>query len=97
MFIIFLRFSTHKDRAREFMDAHKAWIDRGLQEGVFLLVGSLRPADGGLILAHGVPRAALERRVDLDPFVEHGVVSVEIVEVSPSKVDERLRFLVEAT
>lgn len=100
MFIVFLRFSTQKERAKEragaFMDAHEAWIDQGVRDGVFLLVGSLEPSAGGAVIAHGVTRAELERRVSLDPFVEHDVVSAEIVEVAPAKVDERLRFLVES-
>lgn len=93
MFIVFLRFSTHKDRAGAFMAAHKAWIDQGVADGVFLLVGSLEPKGGGAILAHGVPLADLQLRVSLDPFVEHDVVSAEISEVEPSRVDDRLRFL----
>lgn len=96
MFIIFLRFSTQRDQASVFMAGHKAWIDQGINDGVFLLVGSLKPNAGGAILAHGVSLADLERRVNLDPFVEHRVVTAEIVEVTPSKVDDRLRFLVEA-
>lgn len=96
MFVILLRFSAQRERASEFMAGHKAWIDQGIDDGVFLLVGSLKPNGGGAILAHGVSRADLERRVNRDPFVEHQVVTVEIVEVGPSRVDERLRFLVEA-
>ena len=97
MFIIFLRFSTQRDQASAFMAGHKTWIDQGIDDGVFLLVGSLKPNAGGVILAHGVSFADLEHRVGLDPFVEHQVVTAEIVEVVPSKVDDRLRFLVEAT
>lgn len=96
MFIVFLRFSTHKDQAGALMDAHKAWIEQGVSDGIFFLVGSLKPNGGGAILAHKLSRAALETRVSLDPFVEHGVVSAEIVEVAPAKVDERLRFLMES-
>lgn len=96
MFIVFLRFSAQREQAAAFMAGHKAWIDQGVEDGVFLLVGSLQPNGGGAVLAHGVSRADLERRVQLDPFVEHQVVTAEVIEVAPSKVDERLRFLLEA-
>lgn len=96
MFIIFLRFSTQREQASAFMAGHKAWIDQGIEDGVFGLVGSLKPNGGGAILAHGVSLADLEHRMSLDPFVEHQVVTAEIIEVAPSKVDDRLRFLVEA-
>lgn len=93
MFIVLLRFSTNNDRAGSLMEAHKAWIEQGVRDGVFALVGSLKPNLGGVILAHGVSLTDLQRRVEVDPFVEHGVVSPEILEVGPSKLDERLRFL----
>lgn len=38
-------------------------------------------------------RETLERRVHEDPFVKHGVASVNVLEVAPAKADERLRFL----
>ena len=93
MFIVLLRFSANKDQAGAFMNAHKEWIDLGVREGVFLLVGGIKPGLGGAILAHGLSLAELQRRVAADPFVEHGVVSAEILEVAPSTADERLRFL----
>lgn len=93
MFIVLLRFSQNKAKASELMAAHNDWIARGLQEGVFLLVGSLNPRLGGAILAHDVTRAELEARVNQDPFVAHDVVSAELLEVSAAKADPRLEFL----
>ena len=45
MHIIFLKFSANKSQASELMDAHKAWLKRGFDDGVFLLAGSLEPGD----------------------------------------------------
>jgi uncharacterized protein YciI len=75
------------------MAAHNEWITRGLDEGVFLLVGSLQPRAGGIILANNTTRPELEARVSRDPFVAHDVVSAELLEVSCSKADPRLGFL----
>jgi len=94
MFIVLLKFSANRDRAGELMDGHNAWLKRGFDDGVFLLAGSLRPGPGGMVLAQGDTRDALETRVGEDPFVAENVVSAEIVEVSPAMADERLRFLV---
>ncbi|MBZ5715712.1 YciI family protein [Nannocystis pusilla] len=93
MFIVLLKFSDNKDRAGQFMAGHNEWIARGLSEGVFLVVGSLRPNAGGAIVAHGILLDELRRRVDTDPFVAENVVSAEILEIAPSKVEDRLRFL----
>jgi uncharacterized protein YciI len=94
MFIVLLRFGSGKSRAGELMQAHNAWIQRGFDEGVFLLVGSLQPRVGGVIVAEHTTRAELEERVRADPFVVHDVVQVELLEIAPSKVDPRLAFLV---
>lgn len=93
MFIVLLRFSENRDKARGFMEAHNAWIDSGMRDGVFLVVGSLKPNLGGAILAHAATAADLQRRVNSDPFVENGVVRAEILEITPSKTDPRLAFL----
>jgi len=95
MFIILLKFSDNKSQASEFMDGHKQWIKRGIDEGVFLIVGSLQPNLGGGILAHNTSLADLQGRVDDDPFVAKNVVSADILEITPSQVDERLKFLLD--
>lgn len=93
MFIIQLKFGDNKARAGEHMDGHNQWIQQGFADGVFLLVGSLLPSLGGAVLAHNITRDDLESRVSLDPFVIENIVSAEIMEISPAKVDERLAFI----
>lgn len=93
MFIVLLKFSANKSQANKFMEGHKEWIKRGFDDGVFLLVGSLQPNLGGGILVHNMPLSDLQSRVKGDPFVAENVVSAEILEITPSKADERLKFL----
>jgi uncharacterized protein YciI len=93
MFVVQLRFADNKAQAGRFMDGHRAWIQRGFDDGVFLLVGSLRPEGGGAIVADDTSLPDLQRRVEEDPFVAEKVVTAEIVEIVPARVDERLAFL----
>ena len=93
MFIVLLKFSGNKGQAGQFMQGHKEWIKRGFDDGVFLLVGSLQPNLGGGILAHNAALSDLQNRVNDDPFVAENVVSAEILEITPSRTDERLKFL----
>ena len=93
MFIVLLKFSKNKDHASQLMEGHKEWIKRGFDDGVFLLVGSLQPNSGGGIVAHNVSLSDLRNRVNDDPFVAENVVSAEILEITPSRADERLKFL----
>jgi len=93
MFIVLLNFADNKSRAGQFMNSHKEWLERGFDDGVFLLAGSLQPNRGGAIVAHNTSLPDLQSRVNDDPFVVENVVAAEILEVTPSKADERLRFL----
>ena len=93
MFIILLKFSTNKGQASLFMEGHNAWIKRGFDDGIFLMVGSLQPNLGGGIMAHNTTLSDLESRVHNDPFVAENIVSAEIFEITPAKADDRLQFL----
>lgn len=93
MFVVLLKFSGNKAQAGQFMEGHKAWIKCGFDDGVFLLAGSLLSASGGAILAHNASLSELQDRVNSDPFVAENVVTAEILDIAPSKADERLAFL----
>jgi uncharacterized protein YciI len=93
MFIVLLKFSGDRGGAGPLMEGHKQWIKRGFEEGVFLLVGNLQPNLGGGIVAHNTSLADLQSRVNADPFVAQNVVSAEILEITPSRADERLKFI----
>jgi len=92
MFIVTLKFAD-KTKAPPLMDGHNAWIKRGFDDGAFLMVGSLQPNAGGAILAHDMSRADIEARVAEDPFVAEGVVTADILEIAPGRIDDRLAFL----
>lgn len=93
MFVILLKFAENKSQAGQFMDGHNQWIKQGLEDGVFLVVGSLQPNQGGAVVAHNISRPDLERRVNDDPFVAEDIVTAEILEITAAKTDERLAFL----
>lgn len=95
MFIVLLKFAANKGQAGQFMEGHKEWIKRGFDDGVFLLAGSLQPNSGGGIVAHNTSLADLQDRVNDDPFVAENVVSAKILEITLSRADERLQFLLD--
>lgn len=92
MFIATLRFAD-RTKAPQFIEGHNAWIKRGFDDDVFLLAGSLQPNAGGAILAHNTSRADFVSRIQEDPFVAEGVVTVDILEITPGRADDRLAFL----
>ena len=95
MCIVLLQFSDNKSLASQFMEGRNEWVKRGINDGVFLLVGSLQPNLGGGILAHDTSLSDLQSRVNDDPFVAENVVSAEILEIAPAIADDRLKFLLD--
>ncbi|OGB17032.1 MAG: hypothetical protein A2W72_08900 [Burkholderiales bacterium RIFCSPLOWO2_12_67_14] len=93
MFVVLLRFSNNRSQASRFLEGHKRWLDRGFDDGVFLLAGSIQPQQGGGLLAHHTTRQELLARVNEDPFVAEDVVTAEIVEIAPSRMDQQLQSL----
>ena len=96
MYVILLRFAENRDRAKAHLQAHKAWLKQGFDDGVFLLAGSLRPDLGGAILAGDIPRPQIEARVAADPFVAEAVVSAEILDLAPAMAAPALAALLPA-
>lgn len=96
MFIILLKFSGNRASAPAHMAGHKAWIKKGMEDGIFLLVGSLQPGAGGAIVAQCSDRATLEALIQADPFVAEDIVTADILEITPNMADARLSFLLPA-
>ncbi len=92
MHVILLKFGENKALAPKYMAEHKAWIAKGISDGVFQCVGSL-DVGGGFILAHGQNDEDLRKRVAADPFVEHGVVSAEVLQIDVNQAVPELSYL----
>ena len=93
MYITLLTFSENKDAVSEFMQAHGEWIAKGFADGVFLSAGTIQPAEGGAIVAHGEERAAYDARIASDPFVREGVVVATTHEIDVKRTNPALDFL----
>lgn len=97
MYIIFLKFGPNRTLAGQWMAEHLRWIQQGIDDGAFLLAGSLDNEQGGVVLAANLARAAVERRVGEDPFVIHGVVTADIHAVAPSRTVPGMAALLDNT
>ena len=93
MFVILLKFAENRHLAGAHLAGHNDWIRQGVDDGALLLVGSLSGGQGGAIIAHGLARADLEKRLEADPFVAERIVTPEIIEIQPAVTDHRLAFI----
>lgn len=75
------------------MAGHNEWIASGFADVVFHCVGSLKPGAGGTVLAVGEDSEAIRARVNSGSFVQHSVVTVEIIEVDAKRTSDAAEFL----
>ncbi|MEO8602090.1 MAG: YciI family protein [bacterium] len=65
------------------MRAHVAFLETQRKAGVFIAWGRKVPRTGGIILACGDGRSAIEQIMQDDPFVARGLAEIEVTEFSP--------------
>jgi uncharacterized protein YciI len=94
MFVIELIYKADLAKIDAQMTAHMAFLRRHYDAGTFVVSGRKIPRDGGIILAVGSDRDAIERIVQTDPFVAQGLADYRIIQFRASQrahdVPERL-------
>ncbi|WP_405939824.1 YciI family protein [Streptomyces sp. NBC_00726] len=90
MFVLELSYTAPLDRVDAALSAHVTWLDRQYEAGVFIASGRKNPRDGGVILAVGDDRAAIEELAATDPFVVEGVCAYRITEFIATKTSDAL-------
>ena len=85
MFVVELIYKVDLAKIDARMRAHMTFLRKHYAAGTFLVSGRKIPRDGGIILALAKNRAELERIMQEDPFVKHGLADVRIVEFRASQ------------
>ncbi|HEY4334595.1 MAG TPA: YciI family protein [Puia sp.] len=80
LFVISLHYLVPLEKIDAAMTKHMAFLDKYFASGVFMVAGRQVPRTGGVILARGKDRNALERIMKLDPFIRGKLATVDIVE-----------------
>jgi uncharacterized protein YciI len=85
LFIIELVYKAALEKIDAAMSAHMAYLKKYYDSGNFLVSGRKIPRDGGIILATGESREAVERIAREDPFHERKLAEFRVVEFRPSQ------------
>lgn len=85
MFILELTYTADLSEIDAAMTAHMRWLNAQYAAGRFLVSGRKVPRDGGVIIATGSDRAAIEAIAAEDPFVRQGLATVRVVEFRASQ------------
>ncbi|MBP8275092.1 MAG: hypothetical protein KAY59_11710 [Acidobacteria bacterium] len=85
MFILELTYTADLAEIDGAMKAHMRWLNAQYAAGHFLVSGRKIPRDGGIIIATGTDRAAVEAIAAQDPFVSQGLATVRVIEFRASQ------------
>lgn len=85
MFVIELVYKVDLTQIDAHMKEHVAFLRKHYAAGTFLVSGRKIPRDGGIILAAGSDRAAIERIIRDDPFVARGLADYRVIELRASQ------------
>src|SRR5262245_30529498 len=79
-FVVSLRYIAPLETIDAAMRAHVAFLELQRKAGTFIAWGRKVPRTGGIILACGESRTAIERIMQEDPFVARRLADVEVTE-----------------
>jgi uncharacterized protein YciI len=85
MFIIELIYKADLKEIDAHMRAHMKFLRKYYAAGNFLVSGRKVPRDGGIILAVGESRDAVEAIAKEDPFYTHGLADIRVIEFRASQ------------
>jgi uncharacterized protein YciI len=90
LFVISLRYLVPLEKIDAAMKKHVAFLDKHFERKDFLISGRQVPRTGGIIIARGKNRAAVERIMKQDPFVKAKLAAMDIVEFVANKLGKGL-------
>jgi uncharacterized protein YciI len=85
MFVIELVYKANLASIDAAMAAHVRFLNKYYAAGNFLVSGRKVPRDGGIILATGTSREAIDAIAREDPFVTRGLADYRIIEFRASQ------------
>ena len=85
MFVIELTYKAELRQIDAAMGAHMKFLRKYYAAGNFLVSGRKIPRDGGIILAVGESREAIETIAREDPFYAKGLADVRVIEFRASQ------------
>lgn len=91
LFVLTLDYLVDLAEVDRHLEAHRDYLTRNYAGGTFLASGRKEPRTGGVIIARGDDRAAIDRVVADDPFHRHGIAHYSITEFVPTMTADMLR------
>lgn len=91
LFVIDIEYTVEMDAVAPHLDAHMEFVAKGFDAGVFLASGPKVPRTGGVIVAQGATRQAIEALMSEDPFSKAGIINLNVTEFVGRNLADVLR------
>ena len=86
MFVIELKYTAPLAQIDARMAAHVRFLKKYYASGQFIVSGRKIPRDGGIIIAVGESREAIEAIAREDPFYTHHLAEFRVIEFRASQI-----------
>ncbi|MFM0250469.1 YciI family protein [Paraburkholderia sediminicola] len=86
MYVINLIYTASLERVDDALEAHRAFLTKQFEAGVFVAAGPKVPRDGGIILAVSIEREKLDEILASDPFAEQQLARYEVTEFKATRL-----------
>lgn len=85
MYLALLRYKVPRDVIDLHLEDHVAFLKEGYAKGLLIVSGKMMSAKGGVILSSLTHRGDFEQFLRKDPFIQHDLVSYEVIAFTPSR------------
>ncbi|WP_000289338.1 YciI family protein [Acinetobacter baumannii] len=85
MYVINLTYNKPMSEVNALFDVHIEWVQKYLDNGIFIAAGSKSPRNGGVILTKSIPSEELDQILMEDPYqqvADYLVINVDITLVN---------------
>jgi uncharacterized protein YciI len=96
MYVINLIYTAPLERIDDALEAHRAFLTKHFDAGVFVAAGPKMPRDGGIILAVRIERDKLDEILASDPFAQQNLARFEVTEFKTTRLAAGLNLPVPA-
>jgi uncharacterized protein YciI len=86
MYVINLRYTGALAEIDDALEAHREFLTRYFEAGVFVMAGPKMPREGGVIIASGIERARLDAIIAEDPFAQQSLAHYDITEFKATRL-----------
>jgi uncharacterized protein YciI len=90
IYLVDIEYIAETDAVMAQLDAHMEFVGAGFGRGDFLVAGRKMPRTGGIFLARGPSKTAVEELMATDPFATSGVAQITVTEFWAGTVQDGL-------